>query len=255
MRTNPSLPSLQRRRGASAATLLMGHPLLLGREREPAEAIEDPREVPLWKRGLDLACVCLAMPAILPLMALIAIAIKWVSPGPVLFRQERVGHRGVRFVCWKFRSMRVGANPAAHREHVRNLLRNGAPMAKLDAAGDSRLIPGGAWLRASGLDELPQLLNVLRGEMSLVGPRPCLPFEAEAYLPWQRARFDTLPGLTGLWQVSGKNRTTFDQMIELDVEYARGKTLWLDLKILARTYSVLAGQIRNLSSGGARRNA
>jgi lipopolysaccharide/colanic/teichoic acid biosynthesis glycosyltransferase len=117
-------------------------------------------------------------------------------------------------------------------------------MTKMDAVGDPRLIPCGALLRATGLDELPQLINVWRGEMSLVGPRPSLPYEVESYLPWQQARFETLPGLTGLWQVSGKNATTFTEMVELDIHYTRNKSLRLDLAILAGTFSVLIAQVR-----------
>src|SRR5215475_14659707 len=104
-------------------------------------------------------------------------------------------------------------------------------MVKLDAQSDPRLVPFGTVLRASGLDELPQLFNVLRGEMSIVGPRPCIPYEYELYQPAQRARFDAVPGLTGLWQVSGKNRTTFEEMVRLDIEYSQNLTLWSDLKI------------------------
>ncbi len=110
-------------------------------------------------------------------------------------------------------------------------------MVKLDAHGDSRIIPFGLLLRSSGLDELPQFINVLRGEMSVVGPRPCLGYECDHYLPWQRERFNTLPGLTGLWQVSGKNRTTFVEMMQMDIQYARNKTLWLDLTIIAEDHS------------------
>ena len=119
-------------------------------------------------------------------------------------------------------------------------------MTKLDANGDSRIIPFGKFLRASGLDELPQLINVLRGEMSLVGPRPCVAYEAEKYLPWQRERFNAAPGLTGLWQVSGKNRTTFTRMMELDIEYTRRKNLWLDLKIIFMTVPALLVQMRDM---------
>ena len=116
-------------------------------------------------------------------------------------------------------------------------------MVKLDAQGDARIIPFGVWLRSSGLDELPQLINVLRGEMSLVGPRPCMAYEYGDFLPWQRERFNTLPGLTGLWQVSGKNRTTFAEMIAMDASYARTKTLWLDLAIMVKTPPVMVGQV------------
>jgi lipopolysaccharide/colanic/teichoic acid biosynthesis glycosyltransferase len=116
-------------------------------------------------------------------------------------------------------------------------------MLKLDARGDRRIIPFGFILRSSGLDELPQFINVLVGDMSLVGPRPCLPYESEQYQPWQMERFNTLPGLTGLWQVSGKNKTTFNEMLELDVKYAREKTLWLDLAIILKTPIVIIGQV------------
>jgi exopolysaccharide production protein ExoY len=117
------------------------------------------------------------------------------------------------------------------------------PMMKMDSHGDPRIIPFGRLLRASGLDELPQLINVLFGDMSLVGPRPCVTYEYEKYLPWQRERFNTLPGLTGLWQVSGKNRTTFTEMIQLDIKYARNKTLWLDLMIIFKTVPALMIQM------------
>ena len=116
-------------------------------------------------------------------------------------------------------------------------------MMKMDSHGDPRIIPFGLFLRASGLDELPQLINVLRGEMSLVGPRPCLPYEYEKYLPWQKERFGTVPGLTGLWQVSGKNKTTFVEMIQLDIKYAKNKTLWWDLKIILMTIPALIIQM------------
>ena len=122
-------------------------------------------------------------------------------------------------------------------------------MKKMDVHGDPRMIPGGRLLRVSGLDELPQIINVLQGDMSLVGPRPCIPYEYEKYLPWQRERFDTLPGLTGLWQVSGKNRTTFIEMMHLDIEYVRNKTLWLDLKIIAKTIPALIVQMYDMRNG------
>ena len=199
--------------------------------------------MPAWKRALDLGLILLTLPLSLPLAASIVILIRVVSAGPVLFRQERVGHLGRRFMCLKFRTMALGAETAKHQEHLRQLIDSNAPMVKLDAHGDARIIPFGLWLRSSGLDELPQLINVLRGEMSLVGPRPCTAYEFDHFLPWQRERFNTLPGLTGLWQVSGKNRTTFAEMIAMDASYARTKTLWLDLAIMVKTPPVMVGQV------------
>ena len=231
----------KRSRGAVGSSLARPMPIL--QPHVVAAEASDATGVPAWKRTLDLACICLALPGVLLATVLIAAVIKTVSPGPVFFKQERVGHRRARFRCWKFRTMRTGANTAAHQQHLKELVQSGAPLTKMDAAGDPRLIPGGAMLRATGLDELPQLINVLRGEMSLVGPRPCTPYEEESYRPWQQARFDTLPGLTGLWQVSGKNKTTFTEMVTLDLLYARKKSPWLDLKIMARTVAVLVSQV------------
>jgi lipopolysaccharide/colanic/teichoic acid biosynthesis glycosyltransferase len=166
---------------------------------------------------------------------LIAAWVKLVSPGPILFRQERIGHNGARFLCLKFRTMKVNADITRHREHLHHLMSSNQPLKKLDALGDSRLIPGGLWLRSLGLDELPQIINILRGEMSLVGPRPGTTYEYKMLEPRHRRRCGTLPGLTGLWQVKGKNRTTFQRMMELDLQYVEEKSLLLDLKILART--------------------
>ncbi len=201
-------------------------------------------EVPIWKRGLDIACILLALPALGLLFSLIALWIKLSSHGPILFRQERVGLGGRTFVCLKFRSMKVGANTQLHKDYLKQLLRSETPMTKMDINGDPRLIPLGALLRSTGLDELPQLINVLRGDMSLVGPRPCIPYEAEDYLTWQKERFRTLPGLTGLWQVSGKNQTTFNEMVKLDITYVRNKSLWLDVKIILKTVPALISQVR-----------
>ncbi|MGH7996367.1 MAG: sugar transferase [Opitutaceae bacterium] len=199
--------------------------------------------MPVWKRALDLA-VCLA---VLPILAvctlLMTVLVRLFSPGPVFFRQERVGYLGRRFRIYKFRTMHVNADTGVHRAHLTQLIGSNVPMTKMDARGDSRLIPGGWLLRASGLDELPQILNVLLGEMSLIGPRPCIPYEYDQYLPWQRKRFLAVPGLTGLWQVSGKNRTTFDEMVRLDIEYAEEKSIFLDLRIILRTVPTLFGQI------------
>ncbi len=189
---------------------------------------------PWWKRALDVFCVLAAMPVVAPVGLIITAIIKIVSPGPVFFQQERVGYRGQRFMCFKFRTMKVNADTGVHKGHLADLMTSNRPMNKLDGK-DSRVIPFGIWLRALGLDELPQLINVLRGEMSIVGPRPCVPYEYEKYLPRHRGRCGTLPGLTGLWQVNGKNKTTFEQMIDFDLYYVQNKSLWMDIGIIART--------------------
>ena len=191
--------------------------------------------VPRWKRVIDLVCCAVALPAFAIATFFVAIIMSISSPGPIFFRQERVGFQGRRFKLYKFRTMHVGAATSAHQAHFAQLIKSNAPMLKMDAKRDTRLIASGWLLRASGLDELPQIINVMRGEMSIVGPRPCIPYEYEQYSADQRQRFRTVPGLTGLWQVSGKNRTTFDRMIELDVAYARRKSFWLDCAIIART--------------------
>jgi lipopolysaccharide/colanic/teichoic acid biosynthesis glycosyltransferase len=285
------------------------------------------------------------MPVLLPLMALIALAVRLTSSGPILFTQERIGLRRKPFVCFKFRTMKTAADTAVHRQHIDQLISSNRPMIKLDNRGDKRLTPIGPILRATGLDELPQLLNVIRGDMSLVGPRPCMPYEYTQYCqshqdrikkrnnftpnselqapsselqalsaalhapndrlpetgdrrpetghrlpatssqplnastPQQliattiqqtaapssalsaltsaacecfgrdgfcyKERWDTLPGLTGYWQVSGKNRTTFDEMMRLDVFYARNQSLWLDLKIIFMTIPALVTQVQD----------
>jgi len=198
--------------------------------------------MPRWKRGLDLTMILFFAPVLVVVCGLVALVIKLGSPGPILFRQQRVGYKGRRFICLKFRTMHVGAETKSHQGYTAQLMKSEQPMTKLDAASDPRIIPLGSILRATGLDELPQMLNVVRGEMSLVGPRPCIPYEYEAYEPWQRRRFDAAPGLTGLWQVSGKNRTTFTQMVKLDIEYSRRANLWLDLKIILKTVPALVIQ-------------
>jgi lipopolysaccharide/colanic/teichoic acid biosynthesis glycosyltransferase len=198
---------------------------------------------PTWKRTLDLTICLIAIPLLLPLMTMIAIAIKILSPGPIHFAQTRVGKNGKTFTCLKFRSMKLDADTSVHENYVKDLIKSlDKPMTKMDNSGDARLIPGFGLIRATGLDELPQLFNVLRGEMSIVGPRPCMVSEAEEYEPWHKERFRTLPGLTGLWQVSGKNHTTFDEMMRLDIRYAHEKTLRMDLSIIVKTIPALVIQ-------------
>jgi lipopolysaccharide/colanic/teichoic acid biosynthesis glycosyltransferase len=203
--------------------------------------------MPRWKRLLDVTIILLTLPVVLPVAAIIALIIRCFSSGPILFMQERIGYRGEKFMCLKFRTMHCGAETVSHQGHLKDLMKSDAPMTKMDSRGDSRIIPFGKILRSSGLDELPQLFNVLQGEMSLVGPRPCLPYESQQYQEWQRERFNGVPGLTGLWQVSGKNRTTFTKMIQLDIEYTRRKSPGLDLWIMAMTIPALVVQMWDLS--------
>jgi exopolysaccharide biosynthesis polyprenyl glycosylphosphotransferase len=200
------------------------------------------------KRAVDLVGAAAGLVIAAPLMAIVAIAVTLDSPGPVFFRQERVGTGGRRFRVLKFRTMVHGASDAAHRELVTRMLAGddagaargqagGRPVYKL--MGDTRVTRLGRLLRRTSLDELPQLFNVLRGDMSLVGPRPPLPYEIEAYAHWQFDRLEVRPGITGLWQVSGRNLLTYRQMCELDVEYVRRWSLWLDCRILLRTLPVV----------------
>lgn len=214
------------------------------------EVLLDP--TPLWKRALDVSWALAMLLALSPLMLLIALAIKLSSPGPVIFKQPRVGYRGRVFLSWKFRSMRPNAETKSHQRYLASLINQAKgegegeerPMIKLDKV-DPRITPVGRILRITCLDELPQLFNVLRGEMSLVGPRPCLPYEAENYERWHLHRLDTLPGITGLWQVKGKNRVTFRKMIRLDILYARQRSLWLDISILFQTIPAVLREIRD----------
>jgi lipopolysaccharide/colanic/teichoic acid biosynthesis glycosyltransferase len=213
--------------------------------RDDAELSDEPcAAIPRWKRTLDLTCILLASPFWLPLTLLVMIWIRITSPGPVFYRQERVGYRRGRFMIFKFRTMHANAETRTHEDYFAHLMRVDCPMTKLDDANDSRLIWCGRFLRASGLDELPQIFNVLRGEMSLVGPRPCLPSEFERYQKWQQARVNAPPGLTGYWQVNGKNKTTFSEMISMDLFYATNMSLRLDLSIMLKTVPALIVQTR-----------
>lgn len=205
--------------------------------------------LPFWKRSLDLLFCLVALPILMLGTLVMAIVTKCVSPGPIFYRQVRIGYMGRPFKIFKFRTMTVSADPRIHQEYCRKLIDTNAPMAKLDVRGDARLIPFGWFLRASGLDELPQIINVLRGEMSIVGPRPCLPIEFEQFLPWQRGRCHAIPGLTGLWQVSGKNRTTFEEMIRLDLQYAQELSATQDLRIILLTPRTLLQQIYDTRTG------
>jgi lipopolysaccharide/colanic/teichoic acid biosynthesis glycosyltransferase len=205
--------------------------------------IASGHRVPGWKSALDVSCVLFLLPLWLPIMLLLMLVTKVASPGPVFYRQRRIGLGGRQFMIWKFRTMKVSAETQTHERYYEELIRTNCPMTKLDANGDARLAPFGRILRASGLDELPQIFNVLAGEMSLVGPRPCLPNEFANYEPWQRERVNGLPGLTGLWQVSGKDKTSFKEMIKLDLAYLSKMSILLDVKIMLKTTVTIARQV------------
>lgn len=196
------------------------------------------------KRLLDLVGAAVLFVIALPLGLLIGLAIRLDSPGPVLFRQRRVGLGGREFTMLKFRSMSDQCGDAPHREYVKGLV-NGQEETTHDGVyklvNDPRVTRVGGWLRRTSLDELPQLVNVLRGEMSLVGPRPPLPYEVAEYDETQRLRLTCRPGVTGLWQVSGRNALSYRGMVELDLEYIRRWNLGLDVKILLHTVPVVFG--------------
>jgi lipopolysaccharide/colanic/teichoic acid biosynthesis glycosyltransferase len=199
--------------------------------------------LPRWKRGLDVVVVIIVFPCFVVMCIVAGIMVGMSGGGPIFFRQQRVGYLGRKFVVYKFRTMSVRTEVRHHELTLRDLMRSNKPMQKLDARGDSRLISGGWFLRASGLDELPQVINIIRGDMSVVGPRPAIAYEYEAYSALQKLRLESVPGITGLWQVSGKNRTTFEEMINLDIQYGRNLSLWLDVKILLLTIVVPVKQL------------
>jgi lipopolysaccharide/colanic/teichoic acid biosynthesis glycosyltransferase len=198
----------------------------------------------LAKRLLDLTVATAALTLLSPLLVIVTVLIRLTTPGPALFRQTRVGRNEQLFVLYKFRTMYGGCSDDSHREYVRALLTDDSPptggergLYKLE--GDARITPLGRFLRRVSIDELPQLLNVLQGDMSLVGPRPALTWEAELIEPAYHQRFRVLPGLTGLWQVSGRNYLTMRQGLDLDIEYVRRQSFAFDLWILLKTIPVV----------------
>jgi lipopolysaccharide/colanic/teichoic acid biosynthesis glycosyltransferase len=191
-------------------------------------------------RALDLVAAVALVLLLAPLLLLLALIIKLDSPGPVLFRQPRVGRGRRHFLVAKFRTMQHGADHDVHRDYMLALIESGTPAPKL--AGDARVTRFGAFLRRTSLDELPQLWNVLRGEMSLVGPRPPIPYEVDHYPPHWFERFLVKPGVTGLWQVSGRSEVSLEEMIELDVDYARRRSVLLNVWILLRTIPAVLSQ-------------
>ncbi|TAM84023.1 MAG: exopolysaccharide biosynthesis polyprenyl glycosylphosphotransferase [Acidobacteria bacterium] len=211
-----------------------------GLYRDLREKDSDKRLHRVVKRGLDILGSATALLVFTPLMAVVALLIKVTSKGPILFRQSRVGYRGVPFTFLKFRTMRHSNNGSVHREFIQRFISGEmspagtAPVYKI--TDDPRVTRIGKFLRKTSLDELPQFWNVLTGKMSLVGPRPPIPYEVEYYDIWHRRRvLEVKPGLTGLWQVKGRSRTSFNDMVRLDLQYAKTWSIWLDLKILFET--------------------
>jgi len=210
----------------------------------------------IWKRAFDIVGSIIALIILSPLFVFVSLLIKAVSVGPVFFKQQRVGYKGRAFTMLKFRTMKVNANAVEHKQYVTKLINSAAqngtdadkPMTKLNNHWE--WIRFGRILRRTCIDELPQLINVLGGEMSLIGPRPALAYEVEQYLPWHYRRFDILPGMTGLWQVSGKNRLSFNEMVRLDIRYAKQQSIWLDIKILLRTpFAIISQFVEDLQEG------
>jgi len=216
-----------------------------------AKSTPKKRASQVLKRAIDVLGSALLLLVLSPLLTIIAIAIKLTSKGPVVFKQERLGQFGSRFRCLKFRTMYVNNDPKIHQEYVQRFINGQADSAHKESGkpavykikNDSRVTTLGRLLRKTSLDELPQFWNVLLGDMSLVGPRPSLPYEFEIYDIWHRRRvLEVKPGVTGLWQVSGRSRTCFDDMVRLDLRYSQSWSIWLDVKILLQTPgAVLSG--------------
>lgn len=194
------------------------------------------KPMPSWKRAMDIVGSIIGIILFSPLFLVAAIGIKLTSPGPILFRQPRVGYKRRPFTLLKFRSMHFDADAEKHRKFMKQLIMRNHDQPNTKLKYDERVFPFGHFLRRTSIDELPQLFNVLKGEMSLVGPRPCMDYEAEEYLQWHSRRFYITPGLTGLWQVSGKNRLSFQQMIRLDIQYVKKFSFWMDVKIILKTF-------------------
>jgi len=209
----------------------------------PLPPITGRRKTHLWlKRVLDMTGSGMGILLLSPLLMAVALLIKCTSSGPVVFKQERIGLGGKRFMLYKFRSMHANNDSAIHQEFVKKLIAGEAIAAETGEPvsykikNDPRVTFIGRFLRATSLDELPQLYNVLLGDMSLVGPRPPLAYEVESYEAWHRPRIvEVKPGITGLWQVKGRSKTTFDGMVRMDLEYIHNWSFWLDVKLLLKT--------------------
>lgn len=190
----------------------------------------------LIKRAVDLGLIFIALPILIPVFAIIAIAIKLDSKGSVFFKQKRAGIDCIPFYCYKFRTMQANADESVHKQHIKNYV-SGKVDIRTDVKllNDRRVTRVGKLLRKTSLDELPQLINVVKGEMSIVGPRPLPMYEVEEFSLWHSERFLALPGITGYWQVNGRGRVTFDDQLRMDIRYIRNWSIWLDLKLLFLT--------------------
>ena len=224
--------------------LRIGHAISLSVPEAPT-----PVGYRLAKRTLDLIAALLGLLLTSPILLIVALALKLESRGPILFRQQRLGLCGRQFTCYKFRTMHPGAEQEGHRDHVRTLIsqerstEQAFQAAWLPITPDPRVTRLGAFLRRSHLDELPQLINIVRGEMSLVGPRPPIPYEVEVYEPWHRRRLAVIPGLTGLWQATGWGRVSFDEGVRLDIAYIDRRSFWLDVGLILRTiWQIVTGR-------------
>lgn len=205
-----------------------------------SSAVAEEPSIPKWKRCLDIVIALFCLLLLSPLFLVTGLFIKLTSRGPIFFRQERIGYLGRPFRIWKFRTMVCASQAEAHQKYVSQLTQNGSQLKKMDFR--AQLIPLGRWMRVLCIDELPQLFNVLAGSMSLVGPRPDV-VPLDVYKPWQLRRFLAVPGMTGLWQVCGKNRTTFEEMVHLDIAYSQSMSPALDARILLKTLPAIIQQV------------
>ena len=217
----------------------------LTRKQPLGRVISEPRPLAVLRRVIDIIFALTLILLLSPLLIAVAVAIRFDSHGPALFRQRRVGYGERQFTLFKFRSMRLDADPRGHQEYVTALIKGGdsTPEGGTDGgrgdlykvAVDNRITQVGRWVRAWSIDELPQLFNVVLGDMTLVGPRPAIPYEVAEYPTWYLERFAVKPGLTGYWQVSGRSERSYEEMVRLDIRYVRSRSLGLDLSILFKT--------------------
>jgi exopolysaccharide biosynthesis polyprenyl glycosylphosphotransferase len=197
---------------------------------------------PAMKRLLDVVLSIMSLILLTPVMLIVALAIKLDSSGPVIFRQTRLGKNGRPFTFYKFRSMYQQADSSVHQQFVKCLI-NGDQTSSYKLSGDKRITRMGKFIRKTSIDELPQFFNVLKGDMSLVGPRPPIPYEVAEYKDWHHRRLEVLPGLTGLWQVRGRSLVSFDEMVAMDIDYVEQRSLTLDLSLLLQTIpAVITGR-------------